>query len=159
MDLIIRAVVVYVFAFVALRSLGKRELGQLTPFELVLLFVIGDLIQQAITQNDTSITGAVLVISTLVLLILAESYVVFRWKPPRKLLESMPVVLVRHGEVLATALHRERMNEEEVRQSARAQGIADLATVTVAILETDGSISFVTDGAQRRRTDNHETAT
>lgn len=151
MDLIIRAVVVYVFVYGVLRSLGKRELGQLAPFELVLLFVIGDLVQQSITQNDTSITAALLVISTLALLIAGESYVSYRWRRSRQALEGVPAVLVRNGLILPEALRRERMPEDEVLQAARAQGIRRLTEVEVAILETDGSISFITTEGRHPR--------
>src|SRR3954462_9222867 len=97
MDLVIRAAFVFVFVWLVLRALGKRELGELTAFELVLLFIIGDLVQQSITQNDTSVTAAVLAISPIALLILVQSYVVFRWKRTRPVLEGEPVVIVHEG--------------------------------------------------------------
>jgi uncharacterized membrane protein YcaP (DUF421 family) len=143
MDVIVRAAVVYVFVSLVLRALGKRELGELTAFELVLLFVIGDLVQQSITQNDTSITGAVLAISTIALLMLAQSYVVFRWKRTRPLLEGEPVVIVHEGRIIGPAIRRERMTAQDVQEAAREHGIADLTEVHVAILENHGKISFL----------------
>ena len=143
MDVIVRAAVVYVFVSLVLRALGKRELGELTAFELVLLFVIGDLVQQSITQNDTSITGAVLAISTIALLILAQSYVVFRWKRTRPVLEGEPVVIVHEGRIIGPAIRRERMTAQDVQEAAREHGIADLTEVHVAILENHGKISFL----------------
>src|SRR5437868_2835742 len=98
MQIIIRAAVVYVFVYVVLRALGRRELGEMTSFELVLLFVVGDLVQQSITANDTSVTAAVLAISTIALLILVQGYVVFRWPRTRPLLEGTPVVIAVGGE-------------------------------------------------------------
>lgn len=145
MDIVIRAVVVFVFVWLVLRALGKRELGELTAFELVLLFVIGDLVQQSITQNDTSITAAVLAISTITLLILAQSYVVFRWKGSRKVVEGEAVVVVHNGHFLHPNMRRERMTEEEVLSVAREQNIDDLAKVRVAILENEGKLSFITE--------------
>ena len=109
MDLVIRAAFVYVFVYLVLRALGKRELGELSAFELVLLFVIGDLIQQSVTQNDTSITAAVLAISTITLLILIQSYVVFRWGRTRPVIEGEPTMIVHDGRMLAETLKRERM--------------------------------------------------
>ena len=145
MDIVIRAAVVFVFVWLVLRALGKRELGELTAFELVLLFVIGDLVQQSITQNDTSITAAVLAISTITLLILAQSYVVFRWKGSRKVVEGEAVVVVHNGQFLHPIMRRERMTEEEVLSAAREQNIDDLANVRVAILENEGKLSFITE--------------
>jgi uncharacterized membrane protein YcaP (DUF421 family) len=144
-DVIVRAALVYVFVWLVLRALGKRELGELTAFELVLLFIIGDLVQQSITQDDTSITAAVLAISTISLLILLQSYAVFRWRRLRPALEGVPVVIVYNGSVLTEAIHRERMTEDDVLEAARKQGIDDLADVRIAVLETDGKLSFLTD--------------
>ena len=155
MDVIVRAAVVYVFVSLVLRALGKRELGELTAFELVLLFVIGDLVQQSITDNDTSITAAVLAISTIALLILVQSYVVFRWPRSRPLLEGDPVVIFYDGAFVEPVLKRQRMTATEVLEAAREQGIGDLADVHVAILENHGKISFVS-GARHRAADTAE---
>jgi uncharacterized membrane protein YcaP (DUF421 family) len=149
MDIVIRAAVVFVFVWLVLRALGKRELGELTAFELVLLFVIGDLVQQSITQNDTSITAAFLAISTIALLIVAQSYAVFRWKRSRKVLEGEPVVVVHEGRFIGPIMRRERMTEDEVLGAAREQGIDDLSTVRVAILENEGKLSFITENGRQ----------
>src|SRR5262245_29754281 len=100
MDIVVRAVLVFVFVCSVLRALGKRELKVMTWFGLVLLFVIGDLVQQSITQHDTSLTAAVLAISTIALLILAQSYVAFRWSRSRPVLEGEPHVVIMQGRVL-----------------------------------------------------------
>jgi len=144
MDIVIRAAIVFVFVWLVLRALGKRELGELTAFELVLLFIIGDLVQQSITQNDTSISAAVLAISTIALLILVQSYVMYRWQRTRPVLEGEPEVVVYEGRFIHPVLDRERMTEEEVLEAAREQGIDDLAKVRVGVLETHGKLSFVT---------------
>src|SRR3954471_9480449 len=149
MDIVLRAAIVFLFVWLVLRALGKRELGELTAFELVLLFVIGDLVQQSITQGDTSLTAAVLAIGTITLLILIQSYAVFRWPRTRSALESVPIVVVVAGEIVEPALRRQRMSTDEVYESARAQGIGDLRDVEVAILETDGRLSFVTYDRRR----------
>ena len=122
MDIVFRAAFIFVFIWLLLRALGKRELGELTAFELVLLFVIGDLVQQSIAQQDTSVTAAVLAISTISLLILAESYAVFRWRRTRPVFEGEPVVLVHQGEMIRPTLRRERMSEEDVYEAARQHG-------------------------------------
>jgi uncharacterized membrane protein YcaP (DUF421 family) len=145
MDIVIRALVIFFFVWFVLRALGKRELGEMTAFELVLLFVIGDLVQQSITQDDTSVTAAILAISTIALLIVAESYGVFRWKRLRPVLEGEPVVLVVDGHIVESTLRRERMSTAELKGAARQQGIDDLAKVQFAILETSGKLSFLTE--------------
>src|SRR3954454_4766370 len=114
MDVVIRAAVIYVFVWLVLRGLGKRELGEITAFELVLLFIIGDLVQQSITQNDTSVTAAVLAISTITMLILAQSFATYRWKRVRPALEGSPVVLVYEGTIMRDALRQQRMTDEDV---------------------------------------------
>lgn len=149
MDIVIRATAIYVFVYLLLRALGKRELGELTAFELVLLFVVGDLVQQSITQGDTSITAAVLAIGTISMLILVQSYSVFRWKRSRAVLEGMPVVVVLDGAPIEPALRNQRMTVDDLREAARAEGIADLTDVRVAVIENDGKLSFITHGGQR----------
>jgi uncharacterized membrane protein YcaP (DUF421 family) len=157
MDIIIRAAVVYLFVWLVLRALGKRELGELTAFELVLLFVIGDLVQQSITQKDTSLTAAVLAISTIALLIVVQSFAVFRWKRLRPVIDGIPVVLVHDGKIIKPPLRRERMTEEDLAEAARAQGIADIGDVRFAILENDGKVSFITVDASRKLDERHMT--
>src|SRR5689334_21708642 len=115
----------------------------------MLQFVIGDLVQQSITQDDRSVTGAVLAISTIALLIVVQSYAVFRWRRTRPVLEGRPVMLIHDGVVIADPLRRERMTVEDLEEAARAQGIDRLGDIRVGILETDGKLSFITVGAQR----------
>jgi len=143
MDIVIRAAFVFVFVWLVLRALGKRELGELTAFELVLLFVIGDLVQQSVTQNDTSITAAVLAISTISLLILVQSWVVFRFPRTRPAVDGSPVIVVHNGQLLHDVLRRERMAPDDVMESARKQGIGDLAELRVVVLEPDGKLAFI----------------
>ena len=143
MDIVIRAAFVFLFVWLVLRALGKRQLGELTAFELVLLFVVGDLVQQSITQNDTSITAAVLAISTIALLILAQSYLVFRFRRTQPIIEGTPVMVVHEGKMLHDVMHRERMGPNDVMEAARQQGIGDIAEVKVAVLERDGKLAFI----------------
>jgi uncharacterized membrane protein YcaP (DUF421 family) len=110
---------------------------------------VGDLVQQSITQDDKSITSAILAISTITVFIVVQSYLVFRFRPAQKVLESAPAVVVHHGQIMEPVLRRQRMTTDEVHQSARSEGIADLAEVEIAILESDGKISFIT--ADHRR--------
>jgi uncharacterized membrane protein YcaP (DUF421 family) len=144
MDVIVRATVVYFVVWMVVRGTGKRELAEMTAFELVLLVTIGDLVQQAVTQQDTSVTGGILAIGTIAFWIVATSYVSFRFPRTRGLIEGVPVVILRDGEPLERVLHVERMTLEELKGGARGQGIADLGEVRFAVLEPDGKLSFVT---------------
>jgi uncharacterized membrane protein YcaP (DUF421 family) len=143
MDIVIRAAVIFVFVYLLTRLVGRRELNSLEPFDLILLVVLGDLVQQGVTQNDESLTGAVLAISTIGLLTVALSYLNFKFKTLRPVLTGEPIVLVEDGEVIDANLRRQRLTREEIGAEARLEGIASLADVRWAILETNGRISFV----------------
>ena len=149
MEIMVRATVVFFFVWGLMRVMGKRELSELTAFELVLLISIGDLIQQGITQEDMSITGAMLAVGTIAAWIMAFSFVSFRWRRTRPVLEGFPVLVVRDGEVLEKALHIERISVEELKDAAREQGVADLGDVRFGILEGDGRFSFITGERHR----------
>lgn len=144
MDIVIRAAVIFAFVFLLTRMVGRRELSSLEPFDLILLVVVGDLVQQGVTQNDESLTGALLAISTIGLLTVALSYLAFKFKRLRPILNGEPIVLVEDGEVIDANLRRQRLTREEVGAEARLEGISALEDVRWAILETDGRISFVT---------------
>jgi uncharacterized membrane protein YcaP (DUF421 family) len=143
MGTVLRAAIMYLFIFAIMRVIGKKELSGMSAFELVLLIVMGDLIQQAVTQQDNSITAAVLAVSTMALLVVATSYVSFRFQRVASATEGIPVVIVREGRVQQQLIRMERLTEDEVREAAREQGIADIRDVAVGILETDGKFSFV----------------
>jgi uncharacterized membrane protein YcaP (DUF421 family) len=144
MDIVIRAAVIFLFVFVLTRLLGRRELNSLEPFDLILLVVTGDLVQQGVTQNDESLTGALLAISTIGLLTVLFSWLSYRFKRMRPLLNGEPIVLVEDGELIEPNLRRQRLTREEVGSEARLEGISSLEDVRWAILETNGQISFVT---------------
>lgn len=143
MDLVIRATVVFVVIWVITRVAGRRELSTMQPIDLILLVVIGDMVQQAVTQGDTSITGAMLVIFTFTLLTVGFSYASFRLPKLRPVLDGEPLVLIEDGHVLERNLRRERITEDELAAEARQQQIAELADVRFAVLETSGRISFI----------------
>jgi uncharacterized membrane protein YcaP (DUF421 family) len=143
MELILRATVIYFFLWLLTRALGKRELAEMTAFELVLLMVMGDLIQQGVTQEDMSITGAVLAVGTIAVWILVFSWLGFRFRPFRHAIEGVPVVVVRDGRAVEEALRLERVTLDELLESARNQGIANLRDIELAILEPSGQFSFL----------------
>jgi uncharacterized membrane protein YcaP (DUF421 family) len=143
MEIIVRATVIYFFLWMLTRALGKRELAEMTAFELLLLMVVGDLIQQGVTQEDTSITGALLAVGTIGGWILIFSFLGYRFRPARNLIEGVPVVVVRDGRPIEPALRLERVVLEELLESARNQGIANLREINLAILEPSGKFSFL----------------
>jgi uncharacterized membrane protein YcaP (DUF421 family) len=146
MDLVLRAVFVFCFVLLLTRVIGKRELSSLQPFDLVLLIVLGDALQQGLTQDDYSVTGSVLVVGTIAVLQVAVSWIGYRFPRARPVLEGEPVIIVQDGEVIDKNLKRERLTVEEIAEEARRQQIAHLSEVRFAILETSGTISFIKKG-------------
>jgi uncharacterized membrane protein YcaP (DUF421 family) len=146
MDLVLRATFVFFLILVVTRAVGRRELSRMEPFDIILLVVIGDLVQQGVTQSDYSLTGATTVIATLAVLTVATAYVSFRVRAMRPVLEGNPIVLVADGEILDRNLRSQRVTRDELRAEARQQGIGSMADVRFAILETNGKISFLADG-------------
>ncbi len=143
MDLAIRAVVLYAFVTILTRVVGRRELSSLQPFDLILLIVLGDSIQQGLTQDDYSVTGAIIVVGTIAALQVATSYVSFRIPRMRSTLDGLPIVVVEDGKPIQKNLHRERITVDELAQEMRQQQIASLDEVQWAVLETSGTISFI----------------
>jgi len=143
MDLVIRAAVGFLFVFFLTRVVGRRELSSLEPFDLIMLVMIGDLVQQGITQNDFSVTGMLLVGSTVALMTVAVSYSTFRFPRLRPLLEGEPVIVVQDGKPIDRNLRRNRITHEELAAAARRQQFSALEDVKWAVLETSGQISFV----------------
>jgi uncharacterized membrane protein YcaP (DUF421 family) len=144
MDLVLRAIFLYFFVFAITRVIGRRELSTLAPFDIILLIVAGDAIQQGLTQDDYSLTGAVLVVGTFAILQLITSYASFKIVRLRPLLEGEPIVIIQDGKVLDRNLRRERLTKEEVEEEARQQQISSLDEVKWAVLENSGKISFLT---------------
>ena len=143
MDIVLRAFFAFAFVIVLTRVIGRRELSSLEPFDLILLIVLGDLIQQGVTQSDYSFTGLVLAGGTFALLSVCVSYLVFRFRRVRPLFEPEPLILVEDGKLIERNLRRERLTVEEVSAAARLQQIPTLADVRWAVLETSGQISFI----------------
>jgi uncharacterized membrane protein YcaP (DUF421 family) len=143
MDIVLRAIALYVFVVFIMRVIGRRELSSMTPFDLVLLIILGDAIQQGLTQDDYSVTGAVLAIATIASLQVFTSYTSFRWGKARRVLEGEPIVLVDRGEVIQQNMKRERVTESELAEEARQQQIPAIDQIEWAILESNGSISFI----------------
>ena len=143
MDIALRALFLYAFVVLVMRVLGRRELSSLGAVDLVLLIVLGDAIQQGLTQDDYSVTGAVIAVSTIGALQVASSYLAFRSKRVRKVIEGEPIVVIQDGKLIEKTLKRERLAEDEVAEEMRMQQIASFDQVQWGILETNGQISFI----------------
>jgi uncharacterized membrane protein YcaP (DUF421 family) len=143
MDLVLRTVFVFVLILVVTRAVGRRELSSMEPFDLILLVVIGDLVQQGVTQSDYSLTGTTTVIATIALLVVGTAYLSFRFRRLRPILEGEPVLLISDGSILQRNLRRQRLTVGELEAEARQQSIGALDDVRYAVLETNGQISFL----------------
>jgi uncharacterized membrane protein YcaP (DUF421 family) len=143
MDLAIRAVVLFSFVYLLTRILGRRELSSLEPFDLILLIVIGDAIQQGLTQDDYSVTGALIVVGTFAVLQVFVSFLSYRFRRLRPVLDGEPIVVVQDGEPIERNMKRERITLEEVMVEARQQQVASLDQIAWAVLETSGRVSII----------------
>ncbi len=143
MDIVLRASVTFAALYLLLRLLGKREIGQLTPFELVVIVVMGDLVQQGVTHNDFSLTGSILAIATFAFWALVMSWATYLSPRLETLLDGRPQVIIRDGELITANLRRDRITRGEVEAEMRLAGIARMKDVAWAILETQGKISFI----------------
>ena len=143
MDIVLRGIFVFVFLYVLMRMIGRRELSSLEPFDLILLIVLGDAVQQGLTQDDYSLTGAFLAIGTIAIMQVAVSYANFRFPKLRPVLDGEPIVVVQDGRPIEKNLKRERVTIEDLAAAARQQNIAKIEDVQWAVMETSGAISFI----------------
>jgi uncharacterized membrane protein YcaP (DUF421 family) len=143
MDIVLRAVIIYVVVFAFTRALGRRELSTLQPFDLILLIVIGDLIQSGVTQNDLSVTGVLLILCTIGSLQVLTSYIAFRFRRVRPILQGEPIVLVENGKLIERNMRRERLTLDDLAEKARLSEISSIGDLRWAVLETNGDISFI----------------
>jgi uncharacterized membrane protein YcaP (DUF421 family) len=143
MDIVLRAVLMYGFVLLVTRIVGRRELSSLQPFDLVLLVVIGDLVQQGVTQSDYSVTGLMIAVGTIAVLQTLVSWAGYRSRRVSILIEGEPIVVVEDGKLIEKNLRRERIADSEVLESAREQNIGSLDEIAWGILETSGKLTFV----------------
>jgi uncharacterized membrane protein YcaP (DUF421 family) len=142
-DIVVRAFVAYVFILFLMRVVGRRELSSMEPSDIILLVVIGDLVQNGVTQNDDSVTGVVLAAGTIGTLVTLTAYLTYKFRPIRNVVEGEPVILVENGETIDRNLGNERLTLDELMEQARLQQIESLSDVKWAVLEKNGSISFI----------------
>ena len=140
---VLRACAIYVLVMVLIRVSGKRAVGQFTPFDLVLLILIGNAVQNGINGGDDSLTGAAIMATTLIALNYGIAFVTSRNRKVEKFVEGVPVVLARNGKLFDHVLRRELVSREDFREALRMNGVDDVSEVELALLETNGSISVV----------------
>jgi uncharacterized membrane protein YcaP (DUF421 family) len=159
MDIVLRALVAYVFIIALLRVTGRRELSSMAPTDLVLLVVMGDLIQNGVTQSDMSVTGVVIAVTTFALLSVASSYLVYKSKRAQKIIEGAPLIVVEGGKLVEANLRSKRMTLDDVTEEARAQQIESIDAIKWAVLESNGSLSFIKhqEGSRARSLKGEET--
>ena len=143
MDIVLRAAAAYVFIIFLMGVVGRRELSSMEPSDIILLVVIGDLVQNGVTQSDYSITGIVLAAGTIGLLATSTAFLTYRSRRIRSVVEGEPVILVQNGETIERNLKNERLTLDELMEQARLQQIESLDKIKWAVLETSGSISIV----------------
>jgi uncharacterized membrane protein YcaP (DUF421 family) len=155
MEIVFRAAFVFVFLWFITRVTGRSTLGELSTFQLLLYVTMGDMVQQAVTQQDYSVTAAVLAIGTVALLTVAISWVNARWRGGRAITHGTPVVIVDQGDPLTDVMRVERVSIDDLMAAARQDGIERFADIRLAVLEANGQIAFFTanggsDGAPER---------
>ena len=142
MEIVVRAAVVFVFLWLVTRAVGRSSLGELSTFQLILYVTMGDMVQQGVTQQDYSVTGAFLAVSTFALLTVAIGFVNRRWRAARPLTHGTAIVVLRDGEPDVRAMAGEQLSVGDLFAAAREQGIRRLRDLELAVLEADGKISF-----------------
>lgn len=146
MEIVIRALVVFAFLWVVTRAVGRSTLGELSTFELLLYVTMGDLVQQAVTQQDYSVTAGFLAVGTFALLTVALSW--FQWRYPRvrPVVTGRPVLVFADGRPLEAGMRRQRLSMADLLVAAREEGVRNTLEIEYALLEADGRISFFTRG-------------
>ena len=144
-EIMLRTTIMYCVVLIGIRLSGKREVGQMTPFDLVLLLLIANAVQNAMTGPDTSVLGGVVAAVTLLVLNALVSRLVVRDTGFRKLVVGSPTLLVYNGEIFKEHLQKEQVTVDALMVALREHGVGDLRNVHQAVLETDGSISVLTN--------------
>ncbi|MCS6962786.1 DUF421 domain-containing protein [Thermoflexus sp.] len=147
----IRAAAVYLAVLIGLRLSGKREIGQMTLFDLVMLLLLANAVQNAMVGPDTSLSGGILAAGVLLALNVVVAQLRLRWRPLQTLLEGTPTLLVLHGRVMERNLRREGLDPALLEAALREHGLTDVRDVEIAVLEVDGSISVVPAGGTTHR--------
>lgn len=143
LDIVVRTATVYLVLLVLLRITGKRQVGQLTPFDLLLLLLLANAVQNAMTGPDTSVPGGLIAAGTLFVVNMVVARVTRRSQGAANLVEGTATLLIRHGEILKPNLEHEGITQEDLLRALREHGVEQLNLVRAAILEVDGTISVL----------------
>jgi uncharacterized membrane protein YcaP (DUF421 family) len=149
MEIVVRAFVVFCFLWFVTRVVGRSTLGELSTFQLVLFVTMGDLVQQGVTQQDYSVTAAVLAVGTFAVLTIVLTWANARFPRTRSVVHGLPVVIVADGEPAYDVMKRERVSIDDLFEAARQHGVERVRDIRLAVLETNGQISFFTRDEQR----------
>jgi uncharacterized membrane protein YcaP (DUF421 family) len=149
MEIVFRAVLMFGFLWLVTRAVGRSSLGELSTFQLLLYVTMGDLVQQGVTQQDYSLTSAVLAVGVFALLTVALSYANWRWPRVRPVIHGVPTIVVANGEPAIAAMRAERLSLDDLMAAAREQGLERFSDIRLAVLEADGQISFFSGEAPR----------
>ena len=150
-DITIRTITIYIVILLGLRLSGKREIGQMTVFDLVVLLLIANAVQNAMVGSDTSLIGGIVAAVMLLLVNAIVARLRLRWPRLRRWVEGTPTLLVLHGEVIPEHMRQEGIDEESLQAALREHGVAEISGVEMAVLEIDGSISVVPVGEATTR--------
>jgi uncharacterized membrane protein YcaP (DUF421 family) len=144
MEIVYRALIIYLFLWMITRVVGRSTIGELSTFQLILFITMGDMVQQAVTQQDYSITAGILAVSTFAVITLVLSWANVRWPRLRAITHGVPVIIVQDGVAMDSVMRRERMSIDDLKAAARQQGFETLAAIRLAVLEANGQVSFFT---------------
>ena len=151
--LVLRSVAVYVFLMVALRSAGRRELGQMTTFDMVVLLVLANAVQNSINAGDNSLTSGLISAATLLATNFAVGEATYRWRWFERLVQGRPCPLVRNGKIILRNMKRERITLEDLRSALRKQGIDGVSACKHAQLESNGTLTAVRHDVEQHSLD------
>ncbi len=143
MELVIRATVIYWFLWLVVRGSGKRSLSEISPLDLLIIVVLGDFVQQGVTQEDMSVTGAIIVVSTFVVWMIIGDLLARRSRRADRVLSGQAVIVLRDGEPDLERLREERLRLDDLLGEARESGYSRLDDIALGVLEADGKFSFV----------------
>src|SRR4029450_12002971 len=152
LELIFRGVVVYLVLFALMRFIGKKHVGELSPFDLVVLLIISETVDGSLIGDDHSLTGGLISAATLVVLVQIVGYFTWRSRKAERLVDGVPRVLVRHGHVNDRVMKEEQITRGELIEALRREGHTALTDIRFAILETDGSITLGARSKKQKRT-------
>jgi uncharacterized membrane protein YcaP (DUF421 family) len=147
MEIVIRAALMFLFLWLVTRAVGRSTLGELSSFQLILFITMGDLVGQAIVQQDYSFTAGALAVATFAVLTIFLSWINSRWRAPARVTHGVPAIVLKDGEPLLDIMHRERLGLDDLLAAARGQGIERVGDIQLVVLEANGQLSFfTTDG-------------